>query len=132
MGLPHPRVATYISALDRRFGESMDDDLNLSGAIGALFDFIKKVNPILQSSHIDLDQKNDILDSLRSINKVLGVLELEQCPITPEIDRLIRQRERARQIKDWTAADSVREQLLRKGVTVQDTATGPVWEQKKD
>ena len=128
VGLPHPQVATYITALEQRFSESMDDDLNVSGAIGGLFDFIKKVNPILHTSHLDKEQKNDILDILRSINNVLGVLELEQCPITPEIDRLIRLRERARQLKDWTAADSVREQLLEKGVTVQDSATGTVWE----
>ncbi len=127
-GLPHPQVATYITALEQRFSESMDDDLNVSGAIGGLFDFIKKVNPILHTSHLDKEQKNDISEILRSINNVLGVLELEQCPITPEIDRLIRLRERARQLKDWTAADSVREQLLEKGVTVQDSATGTVWE----
>lgn len=129
-GLPHPQVATFISALEERFTASMDDDLNVSGAIGGLFDFIKKVNPILHTSHLDQEQKNDILEILRSINRVLGIMELEQCPITPEIDRLIRQRERARQLKDWTAADSVRDQLLEKGVTVQDSAAGTVWGKK--
>ena len=78
---------------------------------------------------MDRDQKNDVLEALRMVNMVLGVLRLEQCPLTPEIDRLIRQRERARQLKDWTAADSAREELLRKGVTIHDTAAGPIWEQ---
>ncbi|WP_028585986.1 cysteine--tRNA ligase [Desulfogranum mediterraneum] len=128
VGLPHPQVATYISALESRFSEAMDDDINTSGAIGALFDFLRKVNPVIQSSHLDQEQKNDILEVLGSINKVLGFLQLEQSPLSPEIDRLIHQRERARQLKDWTAADSVREQLLRKGITVQDSATGPIWE----
>ena len=41
-------------------------------------------------------------------------------------------RERARQLKDWTAADSAREELLRKGVTIHDTASGPVWERSDD
>lgn len=127
-GLPHPEVAAYVTELEKRFVESMNDDLNISGAIGALFNFIKQANPILQARQLDRDQKQDVLEVLQLINGVLGVLRLEHCPLTPEIDRLIRQRERARQLKDWTAADSAREELLRKGVTIRDTAAGPVWE----
>ena len=129
-GLSHPEVATFISELEQQFTRAMNDDLNVSGAIGALFNFIKHTNPIVQLRHLDREQKGDILEVLRMINSVLGVLRLEHCPLTPEIDRLIRQRERARQLKDWTAADSVREELLRQGVTIHDTAAGPIWEQK--
>ncbi len=132
VGLPHPEVATYLSQLEDQFAEAMDDDLNVSGALGALFYFIKKVNPILQSKQMDREQKNDILEILRTINQTLGVLQLQECPLTPEIDKLIRQRERARQLKDWTAADSVREELLRKGVTVSDTASGTIWEKTEE
>ncbi|MGI6657163.1 MAG: cysteine--tRNA ligase [Desulfobulbus sp.] len=128
-GLPHPEMASYVSELEKRFTEAMNDDLNVSGAIGAVFNFIKKSNPAVQEGRLDRQQKTDVLDALRQVNQVLGVLRLEHCPLTPEIDRLIRQRERARQLKDWTAADSVREELLRKGVTVHDTAAGPIWEQ---
>jgi cysteinyl-tRNA synthetase len=127
-GLPHPEIASYVSELENRFVEAMNDDLNISGALGALFNFIKQTNPVVQARQLDRDQKNDILEVLRLLNTVLGILRLEQCPLTPEIDRLIRQRERARQLKDWTAADSAREELLRKGVTIHDTAGGPIWE----
>ncbi len=127
-GLPHPEVASYVTELEKRFTESMNDDLNISGAIGALFNFIKQTNPIVQLTNLDRGQKIDVLEVLRMINTVLGILRLEHCPLTPEIDKLIRQRERARQLKDWTAADSAREELLRKGVTIHDTASGPIWE----
>ncbi len=131
-GMPHPEIAAHVTELEKRFTQSMDDDLNLSGAIGALFDFIKKTNPSIQLKHLDREQKNDILETLRMMNRVLGILRLESCPLTPEIDRLIRQRERARKLKDWTAADTAREELLRKGVTIHDTASGPVWQQSDD
>ena len=127
-GLPHPDIAAYVSELEKVFTDAIHDDLNISGAIGALFHFIKHVNPIVQEGQLDKEQKNDVLEALRQVNTVLGVLRLEQCPLTPEIDRLIRLRERARQLKDWTAADSAREELLRQGVTIHDTASGPVWE----
>ena len=131
-GLPHPDIAAYISELEKVFTDAIHDDLNISGAIGALFHFIKHVNPIVQEGQLDKEQKNDVLEALRQVNIVLGVLQLEQCPLTPEIDRLIRLRERARQLKDWTAADSARAELLRKGVTIHDTASGPVWERSDD
>ena len=131
-GLPHPDIAAYISELEKVFTDAIHDDLNISGAIGALFHFIKHVNPIVQEGQLDNEQKNDVLEALRQVNIVLGVLQLEQCPLTPEIDRLIRLRERARQLKDWTAADSAREELLRKGVTIHDTASGPVWERSDE
>ena len=131
-GLPHPDIAAYVSELEKVFTDAIHDDLNISGAIGALFHFIKHVNPIVQEGQLDKEQKNDVLEALRQVNIVLGVLQLEQCPLTPEIDRLIRLRERARQLKDWTAADSAREELLRKGVTIHDTASGPVWERSDD
>ena len=131
-GLPHPDIAAYVSELEKVFTDAIHDDLNISGAIGALFHFVKHVNPIVQEGQLDKEQKNDVLEALRQVNIVLGVLQLEQCPLTPEIDRLIRLRERARQLKDWTAADSAREELLRKGVTIHDTASGPVWERSDD
>ncbi|NLB07064.1 MAG: cysteine--tRNA ligase [Desulfobulbaceae bacterium] len=131
-GLPHPDIAAYVSELEKVFTGAIHDDLNISGAIGALFHFIKHVNPIVQDGQLDKDQKNDVLEALRQVNTVLGVLRLEQCPLPPEIDRLIRLRERARQLKDWTAADSAREELLRQGVTIHDTASGPVWERSDD
>ena len=130
-GLPHPEIITFVSTLENRFITAMDDDLNISGAIGALFDFIKKTNPILQTGILDQDQKNEIFETLRKINKVLGFLRLEQCSLAPEINRLIQQREEARQRKDWGAADEARRELLRRGITVHDTATGPVWEQNE-
>ena len=131
-GLPHPDIAAYVSELEKVFTDAIHDDLNISGAIGALFHFVKHVNPIVQEGQLDTEQKNDVLEALRQVNTVLGVLRLEQCPLTPEIDRLIRLRERARQLKDWTAADSAREELLRQGVTIHDTASGPVWERSDE
>ena len=126
--LPHPDVAIYVLELEQNFYDAMGDDFNISRAIGSLFDFIKKINPVLQTGSLEREQKNIILNTLRKINCVLGILRLEECPLAPEIDRMIREREKARQLKDWNAADVVREKLLKMGIAVHDTATGPVWE----
>jgi cysteinyl-tRNA synthetase len=127
-GLPHPDIAAHTSRLKDRFVAAMDDDLNISLAIGSLFDFVKTANPILQTGTLDLEQKNDILEALRQINSVLKILRLKECPLAPEIEELIQAREKARAEQDWAAADQAREELLAMGVTVHDTSTGPTWE----
>ncbi|WP_339137118.1 MAG: cysteine--tRNA ligase [Candidatus Electrothrix sp. GW3-4] len=128
-GLPHPVIGSLVGELENQVTSALDDDLNISGAIGALFDFIKKVNPILYAGSLDLEQKNEIFALLRKMNRVFGFLRLEQCILAPEINRLIEQREEARRRRDWAAADMARTELLQKGIIVHDTANGPVWEQ---
>jgi cysteinyl-tRNA synthetase len=128
-GLPHPVIDSLTSELEDKFTNALDDDLNISGAIGSLFSFIKKVNPILYAGSLDVEQKNAIFSLLRKMNRVFGFLQLEQCVLAPEINRLIEQREKARQCRDWDTADKARTELLQKGIIVHDTANGPVWEQ---
>ncbi len=130
-GLPHPIISALVADMESSFVAALDDDLNISGAIGALFIFIKKANPVLHTGALDLEQKNEIFAALRRMNQVFGFLRLEQCSLAPEINRLIQQREEARRRHDWPAADEARTELLRRGITVHDTATGPVWEQNE-
>ena len=126
-GLPHPQVAAFLTEMEEQFFSAMDDDLNISKALGAIFNFIKKTNPIVQEGRLDRDQKKYLLDSFAKINEILNIFKLEECPLAPEIDNLIRDREEARRQKDWKRADTVREELARKGIAVMDTVKGPIW-----
>ncbi|MEW6218516.1 MAG: cysteine--tRNA ligase [Thermodesulfobacteriota bacterium] len=130
-GLPHPGVAADLSAMEDRFGAALDDDLNVSQAVAALFDFIKKANPILAAGMLDREQKAYLLESLGKVNAVLNIMNLEECPLAPEIDRLIQERQEARQQRDWQRADVVRAELARQGIQVIDTTQGPVWNKIK-
>lgn len=131
-GKPHPEVAAFVTAMEEQFFEAMDDDLNVSKAMGAIYKFIKKANPILQVNHLDRDQKSYILESLNKMNQVLRIFRLQGCPLEPEVDALIKLREKARVERDWAAADAAREELERQGITVIDTESGPVWKRVKE
>lgn len=126
-GRPHPEVAAYVSAMEDQFFEAMDDDLNVSRGMGAIYKFIKRTNPILHVNHLDGDQKIYILESLRKINEILQIFRLKGCPLAPSVNAIIQRREEARQGKDWQAADEARDELVRQGIQIIDTATGPVW-----
>ncbi len=126
-GKPHPEVAAYVSAMEEQFFSAMDDDLNVSRAMGAVYKFIKRTNPILHVNHLDGDQKKYILESLGRINEILQIFRLKGCPLAPGVNAIIQRREEARQGKDWKAADEARDELIRQGIQIIDTATGPVW-----
>jgi cysteinyl-tRNA synthetase len=130
-GLPHPEVAAYLTRMEDVFFTALDDDLNVSKAFGAIFDFVKKVNPIVNAGNLDRDQKEYILDALRRMNSILNLLKLDQCPLAPEIDKLIRDREDARRNGDWVKADNVRQELAAQGIEVIDTVKGTAWKAKK-
>jgi cysteinyl-tRNA synthetase len=116
--------------MEDRFNTAMEDDMNISRAMGSLFDFFKKVNPVISDGQLDRDQKKYILESLEKVNDILNILQLEECPLAPEIDKLMKEREEARKQKDWKRADAVRDELARKGITVLDTGKGPVWKEE--
>jgi cysteinyl-tRNA synthetase len=128
-GLPHPEVASYLSGMEKKFCGALANDLNMSRALGTIFDFIKKVNPILSEGRLDLEQKKYILETFEKINGILNLLKLKECPLAPGIGRLIRDREEARRKKDWKKADTVRSELAQKGVEIADTPKGPVWKE---
>lgn len=131
-GRPHPEVTAFVSLMKEQFFQAIDDDLNVAKGMGAIYNFIKKVNPIIQMNHLDEDQKNYILESLDTINRILGVFRLQGCPLAPDVDALIQKREQARLDKDWAAADQARAELAEKGIVVIDTINGPVWKRITD
>ncbi len=126
-GKPHPEIAVFISAMNEQFVEAMDDDLNVSKAMAAVYKFIKIVSPVLNVNNLDHDQKKDILESFNTINQVFQIFRLKGCPLAPAVGTLIARREKARADKNWQAADDVRDELLRQGIQIIDTSNGPVW-----
>ncbi len=126
-GLPHPEVVTCVSEMEERIEAALCDDLNVSKAFAAVFDLVKKVNPVLTGGNLDLEQKGYILEALKKVNQVFNVLKVDECPLAPEECRLIREREDARRRGDFAAADRVRDELAARGIRVNDTPCGPVW-----
>lgn len=121
------KVKELMSEGQRRFEEAMDDDLNISVALAALFDFVREVNRLMDDDMLSEEEAEEIYELMMKFDKVLGVVgevrEKEKLP--KEADELIRKREEARKAKDWKAADEIREKLKAMGIIVEDTPKGP-------
>lgn len=105
--------------------EVMSDDLNTPEALAVIDDaFDAVLNSKLQSIH-----QNALFNFLETIDELLGLQLLETTPdISDDQKRLILERVRAREEKDYARSDEIRSELENSGITVRDTASGPIWE----
>jgi cysteinyl-tRNA synthetase len=111
----------------------MDDDLNISAALAALFDFIREVNNYLDKNRVSTQEAKRIFNMVIRFDEALGVIGevKKQENLSKEAEELIRCREEARHSKDWKEADMLREQLKAMGVIIEDTAQGVKWHIEK-
>jgi cysteinyl-tRNA synthetase len=113
--------------LKHDFTAALDDDLNIAGALSALFNFIGKINLPLTQGIINRISARKVLTALESINEVLGIMDFKEPVAQGKICELIDKREAARSAHNWTEADSYRTQLGELGVDILDTPQGVIW-----
>jgi len=117
-GSPQPNMDQAVYDLKHRFTEAMDDDLNIAKALAALFDFTREINRRMDAGNLSDGDRDKVLDALRSVDDVLGVMSLEPAAKDRELEALIRRREEARKKKDWNTADQIRDDLRRRGIAL--------------
>lgn len=130
-GAPYPDMDQLVYDLRQTFTDAMDDDLNISRGLAAIFQFTGNINRIMDRHGLAPIDKEKIEEVLRGINSVLGVLELDRAEEEPDVERLIQAREKARLEKDWATADKIRDELKEMGVEVIDTRAGSIWRREK-
>jgi cysteinyl-tRNA synthetase len=113
--------------LEDEFTAAMDDDLNTAGALAAL-------DRLVAAGHQTAPQAPErlaIAARLRALGEVLGLSFEEAVGLTSEQQEQLTQRERARQRRDFAAADRIRRQFDTQGLVIEDTAEGPLVRRKR-
>lgn len=94
--------------------EFLADDLNTPGMFGALFENLDT----LKEDKRQLSAVKQLLTALLGLSLI--PIEDAAIEITPEIQHLLNEREKARTQKNWARADEIRDQLQKLGVDIQD------------
>lgn len=151
--LPKPGspVSSFGSGTGSQFLAAMDDDFNTARAIGVLFETVRKINRLIDESENGGTEANkteilqDTADIL-GIGSVLGIagrtpdayfaMKHEQAAKHRQLDpawveERIARRMQARQDKDFQTADRIRDELLDKGVILEDRPDGTGWKMKQ-
>lgn len=122
-------IATLIARVQRCFEEAMDDDLNISVALAALFDFVKDVNKLIDENKLGKEEAQEVYRLMTKFDRVLGIIGevKKEEKLSKEAEELIKKREEARKAKDWKTADEIRQQLKDMGIIIEDTQQGVKW-----
>ena len=110
-----------------KFEEAMEDDLNTADAIAAIFELVKYANTEAgEDSSRAFDEK--LREEIAELCDILGLIsEKKEENLDAEIEAMIAERQAARKARDFAKADAIRDQLLAKGIILEDTREGVKW-----
>jgi cysteinyl-tRNA synthetase len=126
---PPPWTGSAVASVQRRiddseFEDALDDDLNISAALGFLFETIRQTNRAMDRQELDSASASAWLAWWNRIDTVLD-LNKEKEKIPADVMKLVEERERARAAKDWKKSDELRDKIAALGWEVRDTKDGP-------
>jgi cysteinyl-tRNA synthetase len=119
-GQPYAELDQLLYDLKNGFVTAMDDDLNISAALAAIFKVIKQLNRLVSKGQIASDQVSKILDGLKNIDTVLGIFHFDPVYEDSKVQTLLWQRAKARSERNWDLADGLKKKLADLGVMVRD------------
>ena len=136
-----PGVNVNLKAIDfveehkNSFLEAMDDDFNTPKALSCLFDLVNDTNKFINYGEQDYKYVNAIYQAETTIFElgggIFGILrDLFEEPLNVEEKKLMEEREKARQNKDYKLSDKIRKELEEKNIVLEDTKDGTIWRRK--
>ncbi len=111
----------------KNFENAMEDDFNTADAVAAIFDLVKHANTTA-SAESSKAYLQGVLDLIVKLSDVLGIItERKEDLLDADIEALIAERQAARKERNFARADEIRDELLAKGIILEDTREGVKW-----
>ena len=127
-----PQMTEAVARARERLEAGLDDDLNTAQGLEALFVLIRDSNIAMEEGLVRENDRKEILSWLKIVDERLAIVppveELVQGDA--EIDSLVTQRNEARRNRDFAKSDSIRKELLDRGILIEDTREGTRWRRK--
>lgn len=113
----------YIQGFER----AMDDDFNTADAIASVFELVKFINTTADGNR-SKEYLDTLYDILFKLTDVLGIIiDKKEEMLDADIEAMIEKRQAARKERNFALADQIRDELLAKGIILEDTREGVKW-----
>lgn len=121
----------FIKSARDGFESGLDDDLNISAALAAVFDFIRDINRLKSENKLSAKERDLALETIEKFDTVLNfTVSDEQVDNAAEVESLLEKRAEAKKTRDFATADLIRDQLTDMGIVIEDTPQGVKWRKK--
>ncbi|MEG0806201.1 MAG: cysteine--tRNA ligase [Lachnospiraceae bacterium] len=116
-----------ITAFATKFDQAMDDDFNTADAVSSIFELVKYANTMANDSS-SKEFLEVLYNKIKELADILGiVVDKKEEILDEEIEHLIQERQQARKEKNFARSDEIRDELLEKGIILEDTREGVKW-----
>ena len=124
-----PTLPDALEAARTAFGAALDDDLNISPALAAVFDLVRDLNRRIDARTMSTADAEPCRRPrcATSIASSGSALTSRPTPLEPDIQALIDARAAARAARDWAASDRLRDELAERGIVIEDLRDGQRW-----
>ena len=110
-----------------KFDEAMEDDFNTADALSSIFELVKFVNTNAGETSSKAFLR-ELKDELVMLSDICGlIVDKEEEMLDSDIEQLIEERQAARKAKNFARADEIRDELMEKGIILEDTREGVKW-----
>jgi len=115
----------------QEFEEGMDDNLNTSVALAAIHNLTREVNTALARKKLGVENKRELLELFSRFDLVLNIFGKDPAEMLDnEIQSLIAERQEARRRRDFDRADELRDEMVERGIVLEDTRDGVRWKRR--
>ena len=115
------------AGFEAKFDQAMDDDFNTADAIAAIFELVKFANTCGDTEHTKAFWEA-LKEKITTLSDVCGlIVEKKEELLDADVEALIEERQAARKAKNFARADEIRQQLLDRGIVLEDTREGVKW-----
>jgi cysteinyl-tRNA synthetase len=126
-----PEMSAAAARALAQFEAGLDDDLNTSVALAAIHDLTREVNTALADCALRADDQRALLALIARFDSVFNIFGTAQAELLDdEIQALIDERQEARRRRDFARADEIRDELLARGIVLEDTRDGVRWKRR--
>ena len=119
-----------IGKLLHEFQEAMDDDLNTAGALGAVFTFIRDANTAMDAGKISASDAAGMKTAMMRLDPVLDIYPERDLALDESVEKMIENRDAARRSRNFAESDRIRDELVKRGIVLEDTPGGTRWRRR--